>query len=69
MITDYITGGAYTATLFVMVIGGKGVAVHSPPSPARANFFHHDGMYARNRQPPLCVYFVTVILRYLLAKT
>ncbi len=30
--------GAYSATLYVIVIGGKGVGVHPPPLPARADF-------------------------------
>jgi hypothetical protein len=34
--------------------------VHLPPSPGWANFFHHDGMYARKWQLPLCVYGVVV---------
>ncbi len=46
-----------------MVIDWKGVGVHPPPSPARADFFHHDGMYARNWQSPLCVYSVEDIIR------
>ncbi len=29
--------------------------VHSPPSPGWADFFHHDGLYARKWQLPLCV--------------
>ncbi len=32
------SAGAYTATLLVMVNVIKGVGVHPPPSPARANF-------------------------------
>jgi hypothetical protein len=42
---------------YVMITRLKrgGCAVHLPHSPARADFFHHDGMYAGNRQLPLCV--------------
>ncbi len=35
--------------------------MHPPPSPAKAGFFHHDGMYARNRLLPLCVYSVVIM--------
>ncbi len=51
-----LSAGAFTASLYVMVIGWKGGA---PPTPTGLGwFFHHDGMYDRNRQSPLCVYSV-----------
>ncbi len=33
-----LSAGAYTATLYVMLIGWEGVGVHPPPSLARADF-------------------------------
>jgi hypothetical protein len=52
-----LSAGAYTATLKVMVTRVKGGGgVHPPPSLARADFY--DGMYARNRHLPFCVYSV-----------
>jgi hypothetical protein len=36
----------------------KGGGRAPPPPPAGADFSIHDGMYARNRQLPLCVYSV-----------
>ncbi len=42
--------------MYVMVLGWKGVGVRAPPTLASQGwFFHHDGMYARNRRSPLCV--------------
>ncbi len=49
-----LSAGSYTAILYVMEIAWKGVGVHPPPSPARADFSMY-GMYARNRPLPLYV--------------
>ncbi len=50
--------GAYSATLYVMVfynrLKGGGRPHPPPPTTSQGCFFHHDGMYARNRQFPLC---------------
>ncbi len=48
-----LSAGAYTETLYVRVTRVKGGGVHS--SLHQGWFFHHDGMYARNRQLPICV--------------
>jgi hypothetical protein len=52
--------GAYTTTLHMMVNRVKEGGRAPPPSPAKADFFHHDGMYAINRQLPFCVYSMPV---------
>jgi hypothetical protein len=41
-----------------MVIGWNGVGVQPPTLTSQGWFFHHDRMYARNWQSPLCVYSV-----------
>ncbi len=57
-----LSEGAHTATLYVMVIGWNGFG-RSPPTLTRHGwFFHHDGMYSRNRQSALCEY--SVLCRY-----
>ncbi len=54
-----LSARAYTATLHVIADKVKGGGSAPPPSlPGWADFFHHDGMYARKWQLPLCVYSV-----------
>ncbi len=56
------SAGAHTSTLYVMVniVDGKyserGVCVHPPTHTSLGQFFHHDGMDAKKRPSPLCVY-------------
>jgi hypothetical protein len=56
-----VSAGAYTATFNVMVNRVKGGGRDYPPPPTITSqdcFYHHDGMYARKRPLPLCVYSV-----------
>jgi hypothetical protein len=45
-----------------MVIGLKGDGRTPPPLTSQGWFFHHGGIYPRNRQSPLCVYSVVLTL-------
>ncbi len=54
----YLPLSAYTTTLLVMVDRVKRVG-RAPTNLSRLGwFYHHDGMYARKRPLPLCVYSV-----------
>ncbi len=53
-----LSAGAYTATLYVMVNRVKWGGREPPTLTSMGKFFHHDGMYARKRTLPLCVYSV-----------
>ncbi len=48
----------YTATFYMMVNRVKGGGRATSTLTSQGWFFHHDGMYARNRSLPLCVYSV-----------
>jgi hypothetical protein len=55
-----LSAGAYTKTSYVMVniVKRHGQLDMHPPPASLGKFFHHDGMYARKRPLPLCVYSV-----------
>jgi hypothetical protein len=48
----------YTVSLHVLVNRRKGVGRAPPTLTIQGCYYHHDGMYARKRPLPLCVYSV-----------
>jgi hypothetical protein len=55
-----LSAGAYTGNLYVMVNRMKGGGRAPPTLTSQGWVFHNDGMHARNRPLPLCVYSVGV---------
>jgi hypothetical protein len=53
-----LSAGAYATTLLAMVDRVKGEGMHPPTLTRLGWFYHNNGIYARKRPLPLCVYFL-----------